>query len=134
MKIEIRIGNINNRSTRYRYESEEHSDDFMMDKARMYNILNNYRNCVIENVDVFLLVALNNGLLSHRVKYDFDGNDEKFLHIPQGSPEIYKAYEVYEDGTEKQLCDEDGCIGKNYFDVLMGKLMDDFYVSLNYLK
>jgi len=133
MKVEIRIGEVNENSPRIKYD-RIHLDDIELDKVKMYNILLYNDNCIIENVDHFLLYMFGNGLLAHHVKNEPNINDNpKYNYIPQLSPDKYKVFQIDQYGNEKQIIDEDGCLGKNHFDTLMRKIMDDFYVSLNYL-
>ena len=47
------------------------------------------------------------------------------------SPSDVSIYEIRE-GVVKRVQKEDGLIQDNYFDQQMGKLMDDFYLMLNY--
>jgi hypothetical protein len=42
------------------------------------------------------------------------------------------VFEIKEDGTEISLQGADGNIGKNYFNVLMGSVMDDYYDCLTF--
>ena len=46
-------------------------------------------------------------------------------------PSDVSIYEIQE-GVVKRVQKEDGLIQDNYFDQQMGKLMDDFYLMLNY--
>ena len=62
---------------------------------------------------------------------DEEYNDEYHL-IPKFNPENYKVFEIKEGGTEISLQDKDGNIGKNYFNILMGSVMDDYYDCLNF--
>jgi len=52
--------------------------------------------------------------------------------IPKFDPQLYRIYEINDEGEKKSLQDEDGTITSNYFDSLMKIIMDDFYYCLNY--
>ena len=82
----------------------------------MYDFLINCKDCIIENVDNFLLYTLNNGIMAYIVKDNVKLQDD----------------EIKEDGTEISLQDKDGNIGKNYFNILMGSVMDDYCDCLNF--
>ena len=103
----------------------------------MYDFLINCKDCIIENVDNFLLYTLNNGIMAYIVKdnvklQDEEYNDNEYHLIPKFNPENYKVFEIKEDGTEISLQDKDGNIGKNYFNILMGSVMDDYCDCLNF--
>ena len=63
---------------------------------------------------------------------DEDYNDDEYHLIPKFNPDIYKVFEIKEDGTEISLQDDEGNIGENYFNILMGGIMDDYYDCLNF--
>jgi hypothetical protein len=66
MKIEIKVGNT---STNKRVSLPfEKLDNINNEKKRMYDFLINCKDCIIENVDIFLLYTLNNGLMAYIVK------------------------------------------------------------------
>lgn len=140
MKIEIRIGDVSS-NKRIKYEFEMF-DDVTKEIHRMYNFLSNSKDCIIENVDMFLLYTLNNGLMAFIVKDNpnithIDHRDEMYDLIPKLDPEIYKVFEIKEDGTEISIQEQKapaGHITKNYFNQLMGKIMDDYYDTLNFFE
>jgi hypothetical protein len=135
MKIEIKVGNT---STDKRVSLPfEKLDSVDSEKKRMYGFLINCKDCIIENVDNFLLYALNNGLMAYIVKDNSeiqsdDYKDDNYHLIPKFNPEIYRVFEIKEDGAEISLQDDKGNIGKNYFNILMGSVMDDYYTCLNF--
>lgn len=53
MKVEIRIGDISS-NKRIKYKSEK-LDNVLSEKEQMYNFIKNCDNCIIEDVDNFLL-------------------------------------------------------------------------------
>jgi hypothetical protein len=63
---------------------------------------------------------------------DEEYNDDEYYLIPKFNPEIYKVFEIKEDGTEISLQDNEGNIGKNYFNILMSSVMDDYSDCLNF--
>lgn len=134
MKIEIKVGNT---STDKRVSLPfEKLDNINSEKKRMYDFLINSKDCIIENVDNFLLYTLNSGLMAYIVKDNVklqsnEYNDEYHL-IPKFNPDIYRVFEIKEDNTEISLQDNEGNIGKNYFNILMGSVMDDYYECLNF--
>ena len=63
MKIEIRVGNTSsNKRVVLPFEKLDNIDN---EKKRMYDFLTNCKDCIIENVDNFLLYTLNNGLMAY---------------------------------------------------------------------
>lgn len=116
MKIEIRVGDTTN-GKRIQYHSEK-IDNIKEEKQRMYQFLIDAEDCIIENVDEFLLYTLNNGIMSFNVKLG---------SIPKFNPEKYRIFE-----SDVCIQDEKGLVQQNYFDSLMKSVMDDFYEGLNY--
>lgn len=135
MKIEIKVGDI---STGKRVSLPfEKLDNIDSEKKRMYDFLINCKDCIIENVDNFLLYTLNNGLMAYIVKDNVklqsdEYKDDDFHLIPKFNPKFYRVFEIKEDGGEVSLQDDEGNIGKNYFNILMGSVMDDYYDCLNF--
>lgn len=136
MNVEIRIGNVTNDSPIIKWDSNSKFSDLELEKKRMYNFLINNNNCIIENVDMFLLYTLNNGILSYIVRDNYNNynDNEKYDLLIKLNPLKYKIYEVSDSGLVCNIQDHKGIITINYFDKLMGEIMDDFYVSLNYLE
>jgi hypothetical protein len=135
MKIEIKVGNIS--SGKRVSLSFEKFDNINSEKKRMYDFLINCKDCVIENVDNFLLYTLNNGLMAYIVKDNVKLQSDEYIDdeyhlIPKLNPDIYRVFEIKEDGTEISLQDDKGNIGRNYFNILMGGVMDDYYDCLNF--
>lgn len=131
MKIEIRIGNIDS-GIRKKYNHIK-CDDVEKEKIHMYNFLSNSMDCIIEDVDNFLLYTLNTGLMAFIVKDTFIKDDDN-QHITVLDPSIYRVFEIMEDGTEISIQDIKGNITKNYYNNLMGSIMDDFHDCLIYYK
>jgi hypothetical protein len=81
----------------------------------------------------YILYALNNcmmgGLIGDKMK-DADKGKVK-CRTSCIDPSLVSIHEIH-DGILKSIQQDDGLIGKNYFDVKMKELMDDFYVMLNY--
>ena len=66
MKIEIKVGDTStNKRVIFPIEKLDNIDS---EKKRMYDFLTNCKDCIIENVDNFLLYTLNNGLMAYIVK------------------------------------------------------------------
>ena len=81
----------------------------------------------------YILYALNNCMMAGLI---YDKMDEKSkgrlkCDTSKISPSDVSIYEIKE-GVVKRVQKEDGLIQDNYFDQQMGKLMDDFYLMLNY--
>ena len=135
MKIEIRVGDTSsNKRVKYTFEK---CDDINSEKERMYEFLNSCENCIIEDVDNFLLYTLNNGLMAYIVKdnkklLDDEYKDDEYKSIPKFNPDVYRVFAIGEDGTEISLQDDQGNILKNYFNELMRVIMDDYYSCLNF--
>lgn len=117
MKIEIRVGHTTN-GKRIHYYSEK-LDDVKKEKQRMYKFLSEADNCIIENVDEFLLYTLNNRIMSYNV--------EEVTSIPKFNPEKYRIFE-----NDMCIQDNKGLIQHNYFNSLMDSVMDDFYEGLSH--
>ncbi len=135
MKIEIRVGDTNtNKRVKYLISKD---DDVNSEKKKMYDFLSECKDCIIEDVDNFLLYTLNNGLMGHIIKdnpklKESDYSDEECNLIPKFNPNYYRVVEIKEDGSEFPLQDKEGNIRKNYFNTLMSCIMDDYYSCLNF--
>ena len=135
MRIEIKAGDV---STGKRVSLPvEKFDNLDNEKKRMYDFLSECKDCIIEDVDNFLLYALNNGIMAYIVKDNAKLQSAEYKYddyhsIPKFNPEIYKVFEIKEDGSKKPLQDDKGIIGKNCFNALMGSVMDDYYTCLNF--
>jgi len=81
----------------------------------------------------YILYALNNCMMAGLVYDKMD--EESKSRLKCGTSKISSSdvsiYEIQE-GVVKRIQKEDGLIQDNYFDQQMGKLMDDFYLMLNY--
>ena len=81
----------------------------------------------------YILYALNNCMMADLVydKMDEESKSRLKCSTSKISPSDVSIYEIQE-GVVKRGQKEDGLIQDNYFDQQMGKLMDDFYLMLNY--
>ncbi len=81
----------------------------------------------------YILYALNNCMMAGLVydKMDEESKGRLKCGTSKISPSDVSIYEIRE-GVVKRVQKEDGLIQDNYFDQQMGKLMDDFYLMLNY--
>lgn len=81
----------------------------------------------------YILYALNNCMMAGLVydKMDEESKGRLKCGTSKISPSDVSIYEIQE-GVVKRVQKEDGLIQDNYFDQQMGKLMDDFYLMLNY--
>ena len=81
----------------------------------------------------YILYALNNCMMAGLVydKMDEESKSRLKCGTSKISPSDVSIYEIQE-GVVKRGQKEDGLIQDNYFDQQMGKLMDDFYLMLNY--
>ena len=92
MRIEIKVGNTSsNKRVVFPFEKLDNIDS---EKKRMYDFLINSKDCIIENVDNFLLYTLNNGIMAYIVKdnvelQDEEYNDDEYHLIPKFNPDIY---------------------------------------------
>ena len=136
MQVEIRVGNykgkINNKIT---FNSSPKFDDINKEIADMYNFLLDAKDCVIIDVDQFLLYALNNGIMAFLIKDNPELKEVEFEPcntIPKFDPDIYRIFEIKEDGTEICIQDEEGHVRKNYYNQLMNRVMNDYYSCLNF--
>jgi len=137
MKIRFEIGDVSSGKTvKWFNNSLTFADKIEDEKNRMYNFLLENDNCIIDSVDMFLLYALNNGILAHAVQSNpkIDADDEEYHIIPKLDPNKYRIFEIDDDGVKANIQNETGSINHNYFNSLMGNVMDDFYTSLVYLE
>ena len=136
MKIQIEVGLINDHSPIIDWSTKNFFDDFKIEKESMYQFLiDNSETCIIDNVDMFLLYILNNGILAHIVRDNpANKDDEDYQSLPRFNPNNYRIFEINEDGNKRNIQNESGTINHNYFNSLMGSVMDDFYDSLVYLE
>jgi hypothetical protein len=134
MKIEIRVGDTST-NKRIKYNSIK-NDDVENELKQMYNFLERWyiKDTIIEDVDNFLLYALNNGIMTYLIKDNPSIEKDEVNRIPKLNPQIYRIFEIKEDGSEFCIQDKDGLVSENYFDNLMGAIMKDFYTCLNYYK
>ena len=81
----------------------------------------------------YILYALNNCMMAGLVydKMDEESKSRLKCSTSKISPSEVSIYEIQE-GVVKRVQKEDGLIQDNYLDQQMGKLMDDFYLMLNY--
>ena len=81
----------------------------------------------------YILYALNNCMMAGLVydKMDEELKEQVKCGASKISPSDVSIYEIRE-GVVKRIQKEDSLIQDNYFDQQMGKLMDDFYLMLNY--
>ena len=81
----------------------------------------------------YILYALNDCMMAGLVydKMDEESKSRLKCGTSKISPSDVSIYEIQE-GVVKRIQKEDGLIQDNYFDQQMGKLMDDFYLMLNY--
>jgi hypothetical protein len=134
MKIEIRIGDTStNKRVHYRWLSIK-DDDTLTELKQMYNFLEGNNDCIIEDVDNFLLYGLSNGIMAYSIKDNPNIEEDEVNRIPKLNPQTYRVFEIKEDGSEVYIQDKDGLVSENYFDNLMGAIMKDFYTCLNYYK
>jgi hypothetical protein len=81
----------------------------------------------------YVLYAINNCMMANIVKDKINKNEYEKLKCNSSpiDPNDISIYQI-ENGELNCIQEENGLIGKNYFDEKMKELMDDFYVMLNY--
>jgi predicted ATPase len=81
----------------------------------------------------YILYALNNCMMGGLIGDKMNDGDKEKVKCKSSfiNPKNVSIYEIY-DGILRTVQQDDGLIGKNYFDAKMKELMDDFYVMLNY--
>lgn len=131
MKIEIRVGDYTQKRVKF---AGEKKDNFERD--RMYEFLKSQSDCTIEDVDMFLLYALNNCITAFIVKdnseIDVEADDADYALIPKLNPSDYQIFEISDRGIESCIQGDSGSIAKNYFNELMRDIMDDYYLCLQF--
>ena len=128
---------------------ETHNSQFIIEEPEMnlfpetqrdlvYHLLNKCleregNRLTITTHSPYILYALNNCMMAGLVYDKMD--EESKSRLKCGTSKISSSdvsiYEIQE-GVVKRIQKEDGLIQDNYFDQQMGKLMDDFYLMLNY--
>lgn len=91
MKIEIRIGDTSS-NKRVKYHALK-LDCINDEKKRMYDFLNACEDCIIEDVDMYLLYALNNCIMAFIIKDNVELKEEVYENdacnlIPKIDPAI----------------------------------------------
>ena len=128
---------------------ETHNSQFIIEEPEMnlfpetqrdlvYHLLNKClerdgNRLTITTHSPYILYALNNCMMADLVYDKMDEGSKSLLKcgVSKVSPSYVSIYEIRE-GVVKRIQREDGLIQDNYFDQQMGKLMDDFYLMLNY--
>lgn len=131
MKIIIKLGDVSS-NKRIKYPTKK-LDEIGREKNRMYDFLFDADDCIIEDVDEFLLYALNVGIMAFNVKDAIHSDNEEKVDVPMYNPHFYRVFGIQLDGKEISIQGEDGTISINYFNKLMGTIMDDFYYCLNFI-
>ncbi len=90
-------------------------------------------NLTITTHSPYILYAINNCIMADLLKDKIDDEEKDNLDCWRSriSNQEISIYEI-EDGLIKNIQNEDGLIGDNFFDYQMKKVMDDFYTMLNY--
>lgn len=83
----------------------------------------------------YVLYAINNCILANIVndKLSQVEKDKLFCLASKIDPKSISIYEI-KNGTINRIQQEDGIIGKNFFDDQMKEVMDEFYLMLNHYK
>ena len=128
---------------------ETHNSQFIIEEPEMnlfpetqrdlvYHLLNKCleregNRLTITTHSPYILYALNDCMMAGLVydKMDEESKSRLKCGTSKISPSDVSIYEIQE-GVVKRIQKEDGLIQDNYFDQQMGKLMDDFYLMLNY--
>jgi len=135
MDIIVEVGNINGGLEATYYDGSSCHDDINQEKKAMYDFLIGLEDCTLIDVDIFLLYTLNNGILAYVVKDNPKIKDDSdYQSIPKFDPKKYRIFEINNKGEKVSIQNESGTINHNYFNSLMGSVMDDFYDSLIYLE
>jgi ABC-type lipoprotein export system ATPase subunit len=81
----------------------------------------------------YILYAINNCMMADIVKDKISEQDKQRLKqdLTPINPQKVSIYQIHK-GKLNRIQQKDGLIGDNYFDDQMKKLMDDFYILLNY--
>lgn len=81
----------------------------------------------------YILYALNNCMMGYLVKDKMSEEEQIGLKCKSAiiDPKLVAIWEI-EDGLIKNIQDKDGLIKDNYFDTSMRRVMDDYYLMLNY--
>lgn len=82
----------------------------------------------------YILYALNNCMLASLVLEKMDDASKDALRCKKSAikPKDVSLYRITEEGTIVSIQEEDGLIGANYFDDVMGNVMSDYYNMINY--
>ena len=129
MKVIIKIGNEPNK--KILSYTPEFWDDFDFEIKSMQKLLLSETDITILDATQYLIYTANSMILNSIIQKNKDlPNDLK--NAPKIDPKNIKIIEVDSGGYEKCIQDENGMIRENYFNKLMGKVMDDYYEALSY--
>lgn len=83
----------------------------------------------------YVLYAINNCIMASIVIKNLSDSDKNRLPCFKSaiSPDLISIYEI-KNGYVEGIQQEDGLIGDNFFDNQMKRVMDEFYLMLNYYK
>lgn len=82
----------------------------------------------------YILYALNNCMLASLILEKMDDTSKDALRCKKSAikPNYVSIYRITEEGSIVSIQEDDGLIGKNYFDDVMEDVMSDYYNMINY--
>jgi hypothetical protein len=135
----VRNGLFKTHSTNIILEEPEQNLFPSTQKSLVYFLLNainkNINHCLtLTTHSPYVLYAINNCILASLTNEKIKNPREiKNLQCigSQIIPSLISIYEI-KDGTIKNIQQEDGLIGNNFFDLKMKEVMDEFYTMINH--
>jgi hypothetical protein len=100
---------------------------------QMCNDIQHNHRMTITTHSPYILYALNNCMMGYLIK-DRIPEPERQTILSRNAwidPKLVSVWEII-DGGVRLIQDEEGIIAKNYFDLNMTELMDEYYLMLNY--
>ena len=129
MKVIIQIGNEPNKKI-VKYTSK-FLDDYNLEIKSMQELLLSETNITILNASQYLIYTANSMTLNYIIQNNKDLPNE-LKNLPKLNPKNIKIIEIDDLGNKKIIQDKNGLMGSNYFNKLMGRVMDDYYDGLMY--
>jgi len=131
MEVLIKIGkNPNNKTIKY---NPTYNQNCKIEVEEMKKLLLSEENVTIRNATQYLIYIANSMILNSIIQKNKDLPDD-LKNKPNLSPNLVKIIEIDDNGKENIIQDDNGMIKENYFNKLMGKVMDCYYEGLAYYK
>ena len=114
------------------FPSSQH--DLVYDLIRMLKANDRKNHLTLTTHSPYILYAINNCVLGYLVRNQIPAEQLAQLKCRDSliDPALVSVYQITTEGNLQKIQQEDGLIGKNYFDDTMKEIMDDFYSLIDY--